>query len=111
MKQFVLKSGNTETSVTEDIFSTNPFEIEYNINYQGDDFADIDFSNNEYPILIDQPEDDLDAHLRESRGCVIVSRNKGGQHFLLELRQIDGEIFFFVSPFFFTSAMLLVWRL
>ena len=48
--------------------------IEYNINYQGDDLADmsegktafvilrmlLDFSTNEYPILIDQPEDDLD---------------------------------------------------
>lgn len=73
-KQYVLKNGNTEVSVAEEIFSMNPFEIEYNINYQGDELSDmsegkaafvilrllLDFSNNEYPILIDQPEDDLD---------------------------------------------------
>ena len=71
---YVLKSGNNYVETAENIFSSNPFMIEYNINYQGDDLADmsegktafvilrllLDFSTNEYPILIDQPEDDLD---------------------------------------------------
>lgn len=73
-EEYVLKIGNNYIEVAENIFTYNPFMIEYNINYQGDDLADmsegktafvilrmlLDFSTNEYPILIDQPEDDLD---------------------------------------------------
>lgn len=99
--EFVLKNGNTEKTVAENIFSTNPFEIEYNINYQGDNLADmsegktafvilkllLDFSTNEYPIFIDQPEDDLDnraiskelvKYLREKkkqRQIILVTHN------------------------------------
>jgi hypothetical protein len=99
--EYVLKSGNTASSVAEDIFSSNPFAIEYNINYQGDDLTEmsegktafvilrllLDFSMNEYPILIDQPEDDLDnraifgdlvTYLREKkkqRQIILVTHN------------------------------------
>lgn len=98
---YVLKSGNNHIETAEGVFSNNPFMIEYNINYQGDDLADmsegktafvilrllLDFSANEYPILIDQPEDDLDnraifgdlvSYLREKkikRQIVIVTHN------------------------------------
>lgn len=98
---YVLKSGNNCVETAENIFSNNPFMIEYNINYQGDDLADmsegktafvilrllLDFSANEYPILIDQPEDDLDnraifidlvTYLREKknkRQIVLVTHN------------------------------------
>lgn len=98
---YVLKSGNNHIETAEGVFSSNPFMIEYNINFQGDDLADmsegktafvilrllLDFSTNEYPILIDQPEDDLDnraifgdlvTYLREKkikRQIVIVTHN------------------------------------
>lgn len=98
---YVLKSNNNHVATAESVFSSNPFMIEYNINYQGDDLADmsegktafvilrllLDFSTNEYPILIDQPEDDLDnraifgdlvTYLREKkmkRQIVIVTHN------------------------------------
>ena len=98
---YVLKSGNNFVETAENIFSNNPFMIEYNINYQGDDLADmsegktafvilrllLDFSTNEYPILIDQPEDDLDnraifidlvSYLREKktkRQIVLATHN------------------------------------
>lgn len=98
---YVLKSGNNHIETAESVFSSNPFMIEYNINYQGDDLADmsegktafvilrllLDFSTNEYPILIDQPEDDLDnraifgdlvTYLREKkikRQIILVTHN------------------------------------
>ena len=98
---YVLKSGNNYVETAESIFSSNPFVIEYNINYQGDDLSEmsegktafvilrllLDFSTNEYPILIDQPEDDLDnraifidlvTYLREKknkRQIILVTHN------------------------------------
>jgi len=98
---YILKSGNNHVATAESVFSSNPFMIEYNINYQGDDLTDmsegktafvilrllLDFSTNEYPILIDQPEDDLDnraifgdlvTYLREKkrkRQIIIVTHN------------------------------------
>lgn len=99
--EYVLKNGNDKIDVAEIFFSSNPFSIEYNINFQGDDLAEmsegktafvilrllLDFSKNEYPILIDQPEDDLDnraiyqdlvSYLREkklSRQIILVTHN------------------------------------
>ena len=99
--EYVLKSGGSNIEVAENMFSNNPFMIEYNINYQGDDLVDmsegktafvilrllLDFSTNEYPILIDQPEDDLDnraifcdlvTYLREKkikRQIILVTHN------------------------------------
>lgn len=100
-REYVLKSGSNHTEAAENIFSSNPFMIEYNINYQGDDLSEmsegktafvilrllLDFSTNEYPILIDQPEDDLDnraifgdlvSYLREKkikRQIILVTHN------------------------------------
>lgn len=98
---FIYKSGYDNIEVMENFFLSNPFAIEYNINYQGDDLAEmsegktafvilrllLDFSKNEYPILIDQPEDDLDnraifndlvKYLREKkikRQIILVTHN------------------------------------
>lgn len=98
---FVYKSGYNNIEVMENFFLSNLFSIEYNINYQGDDLAEmsegktafvilrllLDFSKNEYPILIDQPEDDLDnraifndlvKYLREKktkRQIILVTHN------------------------------------
>ena len=98
---YVLKSSNDHVATAESVFSNNPFMIEYSINYQGDDLTDmsegktafvilrllLDFSTNEYPILIDQPEDDLDnraifgdlvTYLREKkikRQIIVVTHN------------------------------------
>ena len=68
-----LKGGNTHISFAQKILSTNFFEISYDIIYE-DTFNKmsegkkafvvlmllLDFSNKDCPILIDQPEDDLD---------------------------------------------------
>ena len=69
-----LKGGYTPTGLSQEILSTNFFEITYEINYDKDTFKTmsegkkafvvlmllLDFSNKDCPILIDQPEDDLD---------------------------------------------------
>lgn len=72
--KYIFKGNVSRDKAIEDILSSNPFEIEYDISYQGDELRQmsegktafvilkmlLDFSKNEYPILIDQPEDDLD---------------------------------------------------
>ncbi len=74
LKQSVtLKGGNTHIALCQKLLSTNFFEISYDIIYE-DTFRQmsegkkafvvlmllLDFSNKDCPILIDQPEDDLD---------------------------------------------------
>ena len=68
-----LKGGNNNASLAQKILSTNFFKISYDIIYE-DIFKQmsegkkafvvlmllLDFSNKDCPILIDQPEDDLD---------------------------------------------------
>lgn len=68
-----LKGGNTNVTLLQKILSTNFFKISYDIIYE-DIFKHmsegkkafvvlmllLDFSNKDCPILIDQPEDDLD---------------------------------------------------
>lgn len=68
-----LKGGNNNLGLSQKILATNFFEITYNIIYE-DIFQQmsegkkafvvlmlvLDFSNKDCPILIDQPEDDLD---------------------------------------------------
>ena len=68
-----LKSGNTHLGLALKLMSTNYFQISYNILYE-DTFNQmsegkkafvvlmllLDFSDKDCPILIDQPEDDLD---------------------------------------------------
>lgn len=72
--QYTLKGSIALDKVAEDLITQNFFSIEYDIQYQGDDLNSmsegkkafvilrllLDFSKNDYPILIDQPEDDLD---------------------------------------------------
>lgn len=72
--EYALRKSSRLDVVTELLLSTNWFEIEYDIQYQGDTLQSmsegkaayvilrllLDFSNNECPILIDQPEDELD---------------------------------------------------
>lgn len=72
--QYTLKRGVVVEEVVEQLITFNGFLINYNIQYQGDDLESmsegkmafvilrilLDFSNSDYPILIDQPEDDLD---------------------------------------------------
>ena len=72
--KYIFKGNVSRDKAIEDILSSNPFDIEYDISYQGDELRQmsegktafvilkmlLDFSKNEYPILIDQPEDDLD---------------------------------------------------
>ena len=69
-----LKSSYTRLSILSSIFTTNYFNISFEVQYEGDKFNQmsdgkkafvilkmlLDFSNKDCPILIDQPEDDLD---------------------------------------------------
>ncbi len=73
LNNITLKGGNTNISFAQKVLSTNFFEITYDIIYE-DTFKKmsegkkafvvlmllLDFSNKDCPILIDQPEDDLD---------------------------------------------------
>lgn len=69
-----LKNGyNTQTFISN-VFSSNWFELKYNVDYESDSLLDmspgkrsfvvlkllLDFSEKKCPILIDQPEDNLD---------------------------------------------------
>lgn len=72
--QLTLKSGYSNESLTVALLSDTFYQINYDIVYEGDDFKKmsdgkkafvvlkllLDFSNKKCPILIDQPEDDLD---------------------------------------------------
>ncbi|ALU26594.1 TrlF family AAA-like ATPase [Myroides odoratimimus] len=72
--QLTLKGGYNNQSLITSLLSTNFFSLSYDIEYEGDDFKKmsdgkkafvvlkllLDFSDKNCPILIDQPEDDLD---------------------------------------------------
>lgn len=72
--KYTLRRGVNIEEVIEQVITFNGFVINYNIQYQGDDLESmsegkmafvilrllLDFSSSDYPILIDQPEDDLD---------------------------------------------------
>lgn len=71
---YSIKAGKAVFRIAEELIASNFYNIKYNIIYQGDELQSmsegkiafvilrllLDFSNNDYPILIDQPEDDLD---------------------------------------------------
>ncbi len=73
-EQLTLKGGYNNQSLTSSLFSTNFFTLNYDLEYEGDDFKKmsdgkkafvvlkllLDFNDKNCPILIDQPEDDLD---------------------------------------------------
>lgn len=95
-----LKGGNNNISLSQKILSTNFFDISYDIIYE-DVFHQmsegkkafvvlmllLDFSNKNCPILIDQPEDDLDnraiytelvrylKNKKKSRQIILVTHN------------------------------------
>lgn len=72
--QLTLKGGYNNQSLVSSLISTNFFSLTYDIEYEGDDFKKmsdgkkafvvlkllLDFNDKNCPILIDQPEDDLD---------------------------------------------------
>ena len=74
IREYALKGSTSIEKVAEEWITTNFFRIDYDIRYQGDNLKSmsegktafvilrllLDFSSNDYPILIDQPEDDLD---------------------------------------------------
>ena len=69
-----LKGGKDKKQAAVELLSTNYYYFMYNVVYQGDTLSSmsegkkafvilrllLDFDENKYPILIDQPEDDLD---------------------------------------------------
>lgn len=73
-KEVDYKSYNTNQNVVNELYTTNWFDISYELSYQDDTFAEmsegkqafvilkllLDFSTKKCPILIDQPEDSLD---------------------------------------------------
>lgn len=72
--ELTLKGGNKIQPLCQELLATNFFDIAYNIVYEDDDFGQmsegkkafvvlmllLDFNKKDCPILIDQPEDDLD---------------------------------------------------
>ena len=72
--ELTLKGGYTSQVLATRILSENFYKLNYDLEYEGDDFIKmsdgkkafvvlkllLDFSNKNCPILIDQPEDDLD---------------------------------------------------
>ena len=73
-EQFTLRKGVSAQDIAGRMIAFNGFSIQYNVTYQGDNLDSmsegkmafvvlrmlLDFSENDCPILIDQPEDDLD---------------------------------------------------
>lgn len=74
LNKMKLKGGYNSQTFTNILFSENYYKISYDLIYDGDNFEHmsegkkafvilkllLDFSNKKCPILIDQPEDDLD---------------------------------------------------
>ena len=72
--RYTLKGNRNEKQVASELVSTNYYKLIYDVKYQGDTLSSmsegkkafvilrliLDFDENECPILIDQPEDDLD---------------------------------------------------
>lgn len=72
--QVSLKSQSSNQDLATRFFSDTLFKIKFDVNYQGDTIDSmsegkkafiilkmlLDFSNDQFPIMIDQPEDDLD---------------------------------------------------
>lgn len=87
--EVTLKGGYTNTSLAQKILSTNLFKITYEIFYE-DIFKQmsegkkafvvlmllLDFSNKDCPILIDQPEDDLDNRAIYNELVTYIKRKK-----------------------------------
>lgn len=87
--EVTLKGGFTTTSLAQKILSTNLFKITYDIIYE-DIFKQmsegkkafvvlmllLDFSNKDCPILIDQPEDDLDNRAIYNELVTYIKRKK-----------------------------------
>ncbi len=97
----LVKNGLTKDMAIESLYNTSLFRLEYSINFQGDglDLMSegkkafvilkmlLDFSDSHCPILIDQPEDDLDnrsiysdlvAYLKQKkveRQIILVTHN------------------------------------
>jgi nicotinamide riboside kinase len=73
-KEIEYKNYNTNQNVTTEFFTTNWFDISFELSYQNDIFSEmsqgkqafvilkllLEFSTKECPIMIDQPEDSLD---------------------------------------------------
>lgn len=101
MNEITLKNGYNTQSFISNILSNNWFELKYNVDYESDSLLDmspgkrsfvvlkllLDFSEKKCPILIDQPEDNLDnraiysdlvKYIREKkkeRQIIIVTHN------------------------------------
>jgi len=90
-----LKGGYSNQSLATNLLSSNFYSLDYDVQYEGDDFRKmsdgkkafvvlkllLDFSDKNCPILIDQPEDDLDNRAIYN-DLVLYLRNKK------QLRQI-----------------------
>ena len=92
-----LKGGYTAVELMKEIFATNFFEISYDINYDADTFQTmsegkkafvvlmllLDFSDKDCPILIDQPEDDLDNRAIYTELVQYLTRKKKERQIIL----------------------------
>lgn len=72
--ELTFKNGYNVQSFISNMLSNNWFKLKFNVEYEGDNLSDmspgkrsfvvlkliLDFSDKKCPILIDQPEDNLD---------------------------------------------------
>ena len=96
-----LRANTTKQQAIIDVFTSSFFEISYDVLYENDSLSQmsegkkafiilrmlLEFSENGYPILIDQPEDDLDNRaiydematylkaIKKKRQVIVVSHN------------------------------------
>lgn len=92
-----LKGGYSNISFITDLLSTNYYDISYNVIYDGDNFNSmsegkqafvilkllLEFSNKTCPILIDQPEDDLDNRAIYNELAAYLKKKKKERQIIL----------------------------
>lgn len=97
LNSVTLKGGYSNISFITDLLSTNYYDISYNVIYDGDNFNSmsegkqafvilkllLEFSNKTCPILIDQPEDDLDNRAIYNELAAYLKKKKKERQIIL----------------------------
>lgn len=94
---YTLKNSRDEKQVITELVTTNYYKLIYDVKYQGDTLSSmsegkkafvilrliLDFDENECPILIDQPEDDLDNRAIYNDLVSYILTKKGQRQMIL----------------------------
>lgn len=96
-KTIRLKSNFTEESFMSEFFTTNWFKINYDVSYESDSYAEmsqgkkafvvlklsLECSDRKCPIIIDQPEDDLDNRAIYTELVTYIKEKKSQRQIIL----------------------------